>query len=111
MNQCDSIQNLEKIDYRTLCSWLLILSPTELVILAAILGVLISKKLTPDENNIVGQFLSTVGGNMQLAASQELFIQKAIEEKQKMVQQKMFQQKSNNPEKKSSDNKETGKQS
>jgi uncharacterized protein YacL len=113
MNQCNSIQNLEEIDYRTLCSWLLILSPTEMIILSAILGVLISRKLTPIENNIIGQFLSTVGSNLQLAAAQQEFFNRANEEKQKLIQnqQKAYQQKNNTKEEKNTnDKKETGKQ-
>lgn len=74
-------------DFKNICSCLLVFSPYELVVLSTITAIIISKCLTIEEKTVIGAFLTTVGDNISLIATQEDFIITAKEESKTLYEQ------------------------
>lgn len=59
---------------------MLLFSPAELAIIAAILAIIISPYLTVDEQNVLGSFAAAFGSELQLIAAQNELIETAKQE-------------------------------
>ncbi|MDF2700119.1 MAG: hypothetical protein K0Q49_1675 [Haloplasmataceae bacterium] len=78
----------EQIDFRNLCSWLLIFSPSELSILTSILAIIISSQLTIEEQAVVASFFVAVSDNIFLISAQQLLIQSAKDLQNQVIERK-----------------------